>query len=142
MTEYVEMPQFPSVDWLNAARDGVNSDADYRALGTADYSVGIKSGESVFRVDFEAFECTSVIEFREMDLRDADFYLDMSPSQWRGYLESVQTDEPQTLSDLDLTTEGGIVRGSDERRKVAFPQYHLSLERFFRQANEIETSFG
>ncbi len=142
MTEYVEMPQFPSVDWLNAVRDRVNDDPGYRALGTADYNVGIKSGDSVFRVDFEAFECTGVKEIAETDLRDTDFYLDMSPSQWRGYLESVGTEDPQSLSDLDLTTEGGIVRGGDERRKVAFPQYHLSLERFFHQANEIETSFG
>ena len=136
------MPQFPSVDWLNAARESVNNDPDYRALGSSDYSVGIKSGDAVFRVDFEAFECSDVREIPETDLRDTDFYLDMSPSQWRAYLESVQSDAPQTLSDLDLTIEGGIVRGGDERRKVAFPQYHLSLERFFRQANEIETSFA
>ena len=136
------MPQFPSVDWLNAARESVNDDPDYRALGTSDYSVGIKSGDDVFRVDFEAFECSGVREIPETDLRDTDFYLDMSPGQWRAYLESLDGDVPQTLSDLDLTIEGGIVRGGDERRKVAFPQYHLSLERFFRQANEIETSFG
>ncbi len=136
------MAQFPSVDWLNAARDRVNNDPAYHALGTADYSVGIKSGDTVFRVDFEAFECSDVKEIPESDLRDTDFYLDMSPSQWRAYLESRGTDAPQSLSDLDLTIEGGIVKGVDERRKVAFPQYHLSLEQFFRQANEIETSFA
>jgi hypothetical protein len=135
------MPQFPSVDWLNAARESLNQDPEYRALGSADYAFGIKSGESVFRVDFEAFECTSVDEIPETDLRDTDFYLEMSPAQWRTYLESVQGETPQSLSDLDLTIEGGIVRGEDERRKVAFPQYLLSLERFFQQAGRIETSF-
>lgn len=136
------MPDFPSLDWLNAARERVNEDPDYRALGTADFSFAIKSGGGVFRVDFEAFECKGVKEISEGDLRDTDFYLEMSPAQWRAYLDSQRTEVPQSLSDLDLTVEGGIVRSDDERRKVAFPQYHLSLERFFRQARQIETSVG
>jgi len=73
------MPTFPSIDWFEAVRELVNNDEEYRRLGTFDSTVGVKAGDQVFELTFEAFECAGVREISENDLRDVDFWLEQSP---------------------------------------------------------------
>src|SRR5690348_3267686 len=56
------MPVFPSVEWFQALADIVNKDENYRKQGNCDATVGIKVGDRMFEIDFEAFEVTSVKE--------------------------------------------------------------------------------
>ncbi len=100
------MPTFPSVDWFTAVADLVNNDEAFRRLGTFDSSVGVRVGDQLFEVTFEAFECTGAREIAESDLRDVDFWLEQSPDEWREMLENIKehgaADLTHTLNTLDL----------------------------------------
>ena len=56
------MPVFPSVEWFDAIKTIVNSDAAFRHNGTIDTVVGVKVGAQIFEITFEAFECEKVRE--------------------------------------------------------------------------------
>lgn len=140
------MPVFPSVEWFNAVREVVNQDPGYRALGSCDARVGVKVGERVFLLTFEAFECTGAVETDEDGLLDADFYLEMLPDEWQELLRNVQTngsaDADHTLNTLDLSRPEGIVKAHDEYRRHSFLRFHLSLQAFFDAAARVETVFA
>ena len=63
------MPSFPSVEWFNALKEIVNKDPDFRALGTVDSVLGVKVGNKIIEITFDAFECTNVRDAGENDLR-------------------------------------------------------------------------
>ena len=77
------MPVFPSVEWFQAVRTAANADPAFRSLGTAEAQVGVKVGDDVYVLDFDAFECSGVSQVEEYYLVDVDFYLEMtSISKW------------------------------------------------------------
>ena len=84
------MPSFPSVDWFNAIKDIVNKDPDFRALGTVDSVMGVKVGNKIFELTFDAFECVNVREASENDLRDMDFWLEQPYDKWVEMLENIK----------------------------------------------------
>ena len=139
------MPAFPSVQWFNALRDAVNEDPQFRSLGTCDAKVGIKAGHQAFLITFEAFECAGVQEIDEDSLRDADFYLDLSPDEWQEFLSNIRTngkaDSDHSLNNLDLSRPSGMVKSHDEYRRNSFLRYHLSLQAFFDASAGLETTF-
>ena len=139
------MPVFPSVEWFEALREVVNGGPAFRALGSCDTVVGVKVGERVFSLTFEAFECAGVSEIDADGLRDVDFYLEMSAEGWRELVENVQAngkaDPDHTLNTLDLTRPGGILRSRDELLRQAFFRYHLSMQAYFDAAARVETIF-
>ena len=139
------MPIFPSTEWFEAARDAVNEDPVYRALGTCNTTLGIKVGEQAFAVDFEGFECTGTREIDPGDLRETDFYLDMDLDGWKDLLGNIQSngkaDPEHSLNRLDLTLPGGIVKAANEYHTQTFLRFHLSIQRFFDVAGGIETTY-
>ena len=140
------MPTFPSVEWFEAVRDLVNNDESYRRLGTVDASVGIKVGDTLLEVDFEAFECAGVKEISEDDLRDLDFWLEQSPEQWKDMLEDIKKNGAAglgfTLNTLDLNLPEGFAKSHDGYRRDAFYRFNQSLQHFFDSSAKIETEFA
>jgi len=116
---------------LEKTRDAVNADRDFRKLGTTDARVGIKAGESAFLVDFEAFECAAVAAIDLDALRDADFYLELSPDAWQSYLAGRRAGTAPSLVSLDVDTPDGIVKGTNPLKTLKFERYHLTLQSFF-----------
>ena len=116
---------------LEKTRDAVNADRDFRKLGTTDARVGIKAGESAFLVDFEAFECAAVAAIDLDALRDADFYLELSPDAWQSYLAGRLAGTAPSLVSLDVDTPDGIVKGTNPLKTLKFERYHLTLQSFF-----------
>src|SRR3972149_9247832 len=116
------MPKFPSVEWFNAVRDLVNKDDEYRRLGTFDSRVGVKVGDQLFELTFEAFECLGAREAQESEMRDFDFWLEQSPDQWREMLENIKqhgaADLQHTLNTNDLTTPPGVARAKAGPRRA------------------------
>ena len=137
------MPAFPSVEWFEAVKDAANADPAFRSLGTAEAQVGVKVGEQVYVLDFDAFECAGVSQIEEHTLRDVDFYLDMSPEDWRSLLTNVRendgADSEHTFNTLDI--ENGIVESSSPYGLNGFARYHLTVQRFFDVSGQIETTF-
>jgi hypothetical protein len=140
------MPKFPSVEWFEAVRDLVNKDDEFRRLGTIDTTAGVKVGEQLYQLTFEAFECTDVKEISENDLRDLDFWLEQTPDQWREMLENIKhhgsADLQYTLNTLDLSRPEGFAQGNDGYRRDAFYRFNQSLQHFFDSSAKIETEFA
>ena len=140
------MPTFPSVEWFEAIRKLVNSDEVFRRLGTVDARVGVRVGDKLYEITFEAFECTGVKEINEHDLRDLDFWLEQSPEEWRDMLENIKkndaADLSHTLNTIDLTRPEGFARSFDGYKRDAFYRFNQSLQHFFDSSAKIETQFA
>ena len=139
--------KFPSVEWFRALQELVNEDEEFRRLGSIDAVMGIKAGEQVFVITFEAFECTEVKEGTEYDLIDADFYLEMTVEQWQDLVTNTRenngADLSHTLNTLDLMIEGGISDNAtgDQLRADVFFRVNQSLQHFFDSSARLETVF-
>ena len=137
------MPVFPSVEWFEAVRVAANSDPAFRSFGTAEAQVGVKVGDDVYVLDFDAFECSGVSQVEDHILRDVDFYLDMTPEDWRSLLTNVSendgADSEHTFNTLDV--ENRIVESSNPYGMNSFPRYHMTIQRFFDVSSQVETSF-
>ena len=59
-------------------------------MGNCDTTMGVKVGDRAFRLKFEAFACEEVSEVGVEGLGEMDFYLEMSPAEWRGLLENIK----------------------------------------------------
>jgi len=140
------MPTFPSVEWFDTVRDLVNKDEAFRRLGTIDARVGVKVGDKLFELTFEAFECVGAREIDENDLRDLDFWLEQSPEQWREMLENIKNhgaaDLQYTLNTIDLTIPEGFARSYDGYRRDTFYRFNQSLQHFFDSSSKIDTQFA
>ena len=140
------MAKFPSVEWFEEVRKLVNADDAYRRLGTVDTKVGIKSGDTLLEVTFEAFECTGVREIEESDLLDVDFWLEQSPEAWQEMIEDIKANGGaglgQTLNTIDLNITEGFARSHDGYRRDAFYRFNQSLQHFFDTSAKIDTEFA
>ena len=137
------MPIFPSVEWFEAVRVAANADPAFRSFGTAEAQVGVKVGDDVYVLDFDAFECSGVAQVEEHHLVDVDFYLDMASEDWQSLLTNVKenggADSEHTFNTLDV--ENGIVESSNPYGMNSFPRYHMTVQRFFDVSAQIETTF-
>jgi hypothetical protein len=136
---------FPSLAWFAALQQLVNEDPDFRHHGTVDASMGVKVGDSVFVITFEAFQCTEVREGTDYDLIDLDFFLEMPGDDWREMLQNIKehgaADFGHTLNSLDMTREISNNATGDQLRADMFFRYNQSLQHFFDLSVRLETRF-
>jgi hypothetical protein len=140
------MATFPSVEWFNQVRALVNDDPAFRQLGTVDTVAGVKVGNKIYELTFEAFECTKVREASENDLRDMDFWLEQPYEQWQEMLSNIKkngkADLQHTLNTIDLSMPEGLARSNDGYRRDAFYRFNQSLQDFFNASAKIDTTFA
>ena len=128
---------FPSVEWLQALADLANEDEDFRKIGRLDAVVGLRVGDSGYRLAFEVLTCSDVREASETELREADFVIDMPPEMWQAMIDDIRANGratgDHTLNSLDLSMEEPIHRNErgDGYRADKFFRYNPSLQRFF-----------
>ncbi|PKB63904.1 MAG: hypothetical protein BZY80_04890 [SAR202 cluster bacterium Io17-Chloro-G2] len=138
---------FPSVEWFQALQQLVNSDPEFRRMGTVDAGMGVKVGSRVFVITFEAFECIDVKEGSEADLDDLDFYLELSEDDWRELVENTKAhggaDRTHTLNTLDLMKADGLSQNAtgDQLRADIFFRVNQSLQHFFDLSAQLDTVF-
>ena len=138
---------FPSIQWFQALQHLVNEDPEFRRLGTVDAGMGVKVGPRVFVILFEAFECVDVKEGIEGDLKDLDFYLELSEADWRELVENTKAnggaDRRHTLNTLDLTKEDGLSQNAtgDQLRGDVFFRVNESIQYFFDLSARLDTVF-
>ena len=137
---------FPSLAWFEALRSLVNEDAGYRQYGTVDADMGVKVGDEVFVVTFEAFQCKAVRAGNEYDLINVDFFIEMEPAAWRGMLENIRdnngAEAGQTLVSLDMIHEISNNATGDQLRADMFFRYNQSLQHFFDLSANLQTTFA
>ena len=140
------MPVFPSVEWFEEVRQAVNQTKEFRALGNCDTTMGVKVGDRAFCLKFEAFSCEEVSEVGVEGLGKLDFYLEMSPEEWRELLDNIKAhggaDRDHSLNTLDLNRETGVLRAEDDFLRQSFFRYHLSLQAYFDASAQVETVFA
>lgn len=140
------MPVFPSVEWFDSVKNIVNQDPAFRQLGTIDTVLGVKVGDKIYELTFEAFECTNVREAGEKDLRDFDFWLEQPYDKWREMLENIKkngaADLSHTLNTIDLSMPEGLAQANDGYRRDAFYRFNQSLQDFFNASAKIDTQFS
>ena len=137
---------FPSLAWFEELRRLVNDDPAYRRIGTVDASMGVKVGDEVFVVTFEAFECSSVRSGNEYDLINVDFFIEMESAAWRAMLENIRAnggaEAGQTLVSLDMLNEISTNATGDQLRADMFFRYNQSLQHFFDLSANLNTVFA
>ena len=140
------MPSFPSVEWFNALKEIVNKDPDFRALGTVDSVLGVKVGNKIIEITFDAFECTNVRDAGENDLRDMDFWLEQPYDNWKDMIENIKkhgaADLSHTMNTIDLSLPEGFARSHDGYRRDAFYRFNQSIQDFFNMSAKIDTQFA
>src|SRR5579885_1780957 len=139
------MPVFPSVEWFNAVREIINHDEAYRHLGTCDAVMGVEVGDKVYKLTFEAFECTGVEEISR-DLEDElDFTLVMPYEGWKEMIQNIKqhgrADLDHTLNTLDLA-EQEFARSRDYYLRDKFYRFNQSFQNFFDASAKIDTQFA
>jgi hypothetical protein len=141
------MPVFPSTEWLEAVANLAADDAAYRKFGRVDVLAGLKVGERAFRLTFDVFDIKDVKEVATSELSEVDFYLDMTPEQWRAMIESIRSEGhaglEYTLNTLDLKLPDGLHHNTadDGYRADKFFRFNESLQRFFDLSAGVETSY-
>ena len=137
---------FPSLAWFEELRRLVNDDPAYRQIGTVDASMGVKVGDEVFVVAFEAFECSSVRSGNEYDLINVDFLIEMESDAWKAMLENIRAnggaEAGQTLVSLDMLNEISNNATGDQLRADMFFRYNQSLQHFFDLSARLNTVFA
>ncbi len=144
------MPYFPSLEWFEAVRQVFNSEDEYQTAGggSCDAIVGLKIGDEIYVLVFEGFECSSAREADEDDLYEADFYLEMTPDEWREMLENIAyngaADLHHSLNSLDLNKSPDSIAHSlneDGYRLDFFFRYNQTFQYFFDASSRIQTRF-
>jgi hypothetical protein len=142
------MPVFPSTEWLEAVASLARDDETYRKFGRVDALAGLKVGDRAFRLNFDVFDIRDVIEIAPSELSEVDFYLDMTPEQWRAMIESTRTEGhaglEYTLNTLDLKLPDGLHQNTadDGYKADKFFRFNESLQRFFDLSAGVETTFA
>jgi hypothetical protein len=140
------MPQFPSVEWFQTAADMLNKSDSFKRLGTCDAEMGVRVGERVFELDFEAFEVRAVKEIDEARAEQLDFTLVQPPEAWRAMIEDIKLNgratHDFTLNSLDLKSDAELARGKDYHRRDAFYRFNQTFQEYFDLAAKIETTFA
>jgi hypothetical protein len=138
---------FPSIDWFNAVKDLVNSDENYKRIGTCDSDIGVKIPdlEKFYKITFEAFEVADVRETDEADAENTDFWLEMPYARWKDMIENIRSngkaDLHHTLNTIDLEDPQGLARSNDGYRRDAFYRFNQTFQYFFDTSAQIETAF-
>ena len=136
---------FPSQAWFEALQGLVNGDAGYRQFGTVDADMGVKVGDDIYVVTFEAFQCKSVRAGNEYDLINVDFFIEMDADAWKAMLENIKAnggaEAGQTLVSLDMLNEISNNATGDQLRADLFFRYNQSLQHFFDLSANLETTF-
>jgi hypothetical protein len=138
---------FPSIEWFNAVKGLVNSDENYKRIGTCDSDIGIKVPDlqKYYRITFEAFEVLSVNETDEPGAENTDFWLEMPYARWKDMIENIKAngkaDLHHTLNTIDLEDPEGLARSNDGYRRDAFYRFNQTFQYFFDASAQMETNF-
>ena len=138
---------FPSIEWFNALKDLVNTDENYKRIGTCDSEIGIKIPDlaKFYKITFEAFGVEDIREVDEADAENADFWLEMPYARWKDMIENIKAngkaDLHHTLNTIDLEDPAGLARSNDGYRRDAFYRFNQTFQYFFDASVLVDTTF-
>lgn len=143
--------RFPSLEWFEALNSAVREEDVFRrrGAGAADTRMGVKVGDDIYVVTFEAYTVAGVEKIDEGRLPEIDFYLEQSPDEWKAMLENIKTHGRAeglfTLNSLDAMSETGFAQSKaaylDGDARDAFYRFNQTLQDYFDTSATLETAF-
>jgi len=132
---------FPSIEWLEVLRDGMNSSPDrYRKIGTADtqFVITVESDDEAthFGVVLSAYGCDEVTVVDDVEAFEPDFRIRGQKDAWFEMVENIIThgkaDREHTLNRLTLIRRPlEVLRTATMTEYEKFFQYNYTLQSFF-----------
>ncbi len=143
--------QFPSLQWFKELNRLVTEGDVFRKRGSgqADTRMGVKVGDEVYVVAFEAFEVSEPRQIDESALPELDFYLEQTPEEWKAMLVNIKehgrAEGMFTLNSLDAIADDGFAKSNADYRdgdaRDAFYRFNQTLQDYFDTSSELETVF-
>jgi len=127
----------PNLDWLSAAQAALNTDPEFRKLGSADFKLGLVLGDDVRIVSFEAVEIADVAAARPADLRDADIVLEMTPKDWNAWLRNRGKGKAESLLSLDLDQH--LVKSKSPLKRLMLERYNRTIQTLLNKGAALAT---
>lgn len=136
--------RFPSLGFFQALQERtLEQKATFEKLGVCDTSFGVRVGDSLFSVEFDVYECTSVAEGGETS--KLDFVLSGAPEVWSEMVESIVknggADASHTLNTLSHLGDVIQVEYVDPEGFDKFYRFMASIQEFFDQAHALDVEF-
>ena len=103
---------------LTRTRDAVNADREFRRLGRAMHASASKSATRRSSSSSLRSSAPAVAAIDVDALRDADFYLELSPAAWQRISTVAAPGLRPTLVSLDVDTPDGIVKGTRSAQDI------------------------
>jgi hypothetical protein len=139
------MPDFPSVEWFQAAADLLNKSDSFKRCGTVDTQMGVQVDDQIFEIDFEAFEVTNVSKIDAHRAEQLDFTLVQSGDAWRAMLDDIKSNghatHEYTLNSLDLRSDAELAIGKDYNRRDLFYRFNQSIQDYFDMSAKMKTTY-
>ncbi len=138
---------FPSVEWFEKlAEVMLENEASYRRFGPLDCTLVAVVDDQFFEVTFLGYGVESVRHLYALsDAAPSHFILQGPLAAWREMLENIRAnagpDLEHTLGSLTFRDEPLRIDGPDQLEIDAFYRYHESLQRFFNDTAEIDTTY-
>ena len=139
--------RFPSVAWFQALNELCNTQDLFRVKhdGSCDCDLGMKIGDKVFELTFEAFTIAGVREITDADLGNLDFWLEQSPEEWNAMIANIKqhgrAEGNYTLNSTDLLSEAAFARGHDANRRDLFYRFNQTFQDYFDASAALNTVF-
>lgn len=144
--------RFPSLEWFQALNNAVREEDVFRKrnAGRADTKMGIRVGDDIYVVTFEAYTVAGVEKIAEDHLPEIDFYLEQTRDEWQAMLENIKehgrAEGLFTLNSLDAMSETGFAQSKasylDGDARDAFYRFNQTLQDYFDTSARLETSFS
>lgn len=116
-------------DWMQPAREQLNSSSGFRQLGSVDIRLAFKSGKNCNLVHFHGFEIGDIKSIDpDVPFAEAEVMVEMSTRNWNSYLRKRALSRTQTLLSMDV--DRPIISASNPLNRRLFDRYHRSIQAF------------
>lgn len=138
---------FPSVEWFDKLAEVVQENEEsHRRLGPLDCAMVVAVDDQCFEVTFLGYGVESVRHLYSLsDAAPSHFVLAAPAPIWREMLENIRAnggaDLEHTLASLTFHDAPMRASGPDQLQIDVFYRYNHSLQRFFDDAAEIDTTY-
>lgn len=138
---------FPSVEWFEKLAEVVlENEHCYRRLGPLDCTMVLVVDDQFFEVTFLGYGVESVRHLHALsDASPCHFTVEGPLAVWREMLENIHAnagpDLEHTLDYLTFLDQPLRLGGPDQFETDVFYRYNESLQRFFSDSAEIDTTF-
>lgn len=134
---------FPSLELFEALKKRTTEDpVTFEKLGTCDTSFGVRIGDELYRVRFEAYECVEV--GAGGDPSELDFVLSAPVDTWKEMMRSIQenggADAAHTLNTLSHVGDVIAVEYENAEGHDCFYRFMATIQEFFDQARHLDVT--